>query len=500
MALSNALAQASEPGPVNATSRAAAWRWAVLALAILAYLPRLTHPSLYADDIVRVSFERNLPFVQRLLLPFNEHLAPLFELVTTTAWACAGFRLVNVPLAFMVASLLPFIAVLWLLGHIVSRETGSAFAGDFAILFASSVPLHAEVVGWYSASSFTWALLFTLAAFAWAARATARALVLASVAAAAAPAFSAIGLLAGPVAASRLLAAKRWRAALVPLVGTLVYLALIFAVKQHQAWSIPGGSRNLSKVAEAVVRAPVGVLALGTIGLRDTSPRPLSAWDVLGFVLFLILAAGVFLRARAKVLRGLLLAGLILILGGYGLTVGIRSAGDLPNPLPIQRYQLFPLFGLALAIAPGIAHLGRRLSLQTRPKHAATLLVVCGVMLVSIHAARFKAYRKFYRFPDQPRVLAAIERLEQVATRELWNRERLIAALPRVRPAWFDHDTLSVWMLIGPQFGDSQPRNEAAPPIVLAPGLLHALTPTPPRPLPKERNPQTAASGSSTIR
>src|SRR5262245_45579404 len=61
-------------------------------LATLPYASRLAHPSLYADDVVRVACQRTMPLSQRLSLPFNEHLAPMFELVTSVTWLIADGR------------------------------------------------------------------------------------------------------------------------------------------------------------------------------------------------------------------------------------------------------------------------------------------------------------------------------------------------------------------------------------------------------------------------
>ncbi len=442
---------ALHPTGATESSRAAlSFRLLVLVVAVAPYLPRLAHPSLYADDVVRVSFVRNLPLGQRLLLPFNEHLAPLFELVTTATWACAGFQLTHAPLAFTTASFVPFLAVLWLLGGIVSRETGSAVTGNLAVVFAAFVPLHAEVVGWYSASSFTWALLCTLAGYRFSMSPARLAPGAALLAAAAAPAFCGIGLLAGPVAALRFLVEKRWKASVLPLLGTALYLFFALALKQHRAWSMPGAPHSWRPALEAIIRAPVGVLLLGVTRLRDAGVRRFNPLDLIGFSGFLIAVAGLALRSRHARSRGLIVAGAALILGGYSLTLGVRAGLNQPNPLPIQRYQLFPLIGLVFLLAPSVAALAARMRIDSSHVRSLVLLGLVALVLSFVHAPRFKAYRRFYNFRDQPEILRTIARLEDTAKTRGEDRETLLRELPQLRPHWFDHESLSVWMLVGP--------------------------------------------------
>src|SRR4051812_41814880 len=89
------------------------------------HLGRLRHPSLYTDDVVRIAALQAVPFPRLLFLPFNEHMAPVFEVVSWIAWRLAGGRLAQAPLALTVASYVPFLLNLGLLGWLVRRETGS---------------------------------------------------------------------------------------------------------------------------------------------------------------------------------------------------------------------------------------------------------------------------------------------------------------------------------------------------------------------------------------
>src|SRR4051812_48240093 len=99
-----------------------------LALCAVPYLSRLRWPSLYADDVDRIAQLQTGTLRGFLLAPFNEHLAPLFQTVSWLTWQLSGARLARAPIAFTLASSLPFLLTLALLGWVLRRETRSTAA------------------------------------------------------------------------------------------------------------------------------------------------------------------------------------------------------------------------------------------------------------------------------------------------------------------------------------------------------------------------------------
>src|SRR6185437_6612988 len=129
------------------------------AVCLAPYQSRLTHPCLYSDDVTRVADLQVMPVSTMLVRPFNEHLAPLFEVVSAVTWRLCEGRLIWAPLGFTLASYVPFLLVLGLLGALARRTLGSTTSGLAAVAFFALSTVSFESVAWYSASSFTWALL-----------------------------------------------------------------------------------------------------------------------------------------------------------------------------------------------------------------------------------------------------------------------------------------------------------------------------------------------------
>ncbi len=240
----------SAPAPVPSLgARALQLLLTVVLLALLLYpwTTRLKSPSIVLDDIARIESLRTLSLTSRLVAPFNEHLAPVFETVTTLTWWLAGGKLEHAPLAMTVASYVPFLGCLAVLWFLVRRQLDSAAAAWIAVTLFAATPIYAECVYWYSASSFTWALFFSLAGlwFARGPRADGQpgplSLAAAAVCGFLAPASSAIGVLGGPLAALRGLTIRcplgdSLRAnvrAVIPLLGTAAFFVFAFVYKQQ---------------------------------------------------------------------------------------------------------------------------------------------------------------------------------------------------------------------------------------------------------------------------
>lgn len=402
---------------------------------------RAARPSLYSDDVARIEMLQTLGPGKLLGRPFNEHLAPGFDLVTLAAWQAAGERLASARWSFTLAALLPSVLAALVLGRIAARETGSQPAGLAAVALFSLSSIDLETFWWYSASSFTWALLGSLLAWWGVMRGGRLGGALALTASAAAPAFSGIGLLAGPVAAVRGLGGhrhsrQRWRLAAACGAGTLVYLVAA-AGAGHNKIVAASVERNLSLGSglASVARAPwvrlvPGVLRLDGPALEDGLPTGLAGG------LSLATLAGLVFLSRRSPRRGAVLASLAMIVGGYGLAYTIRAdlSGGAEAMRRIQRYHLFPHAGLVLLLALGLDSLFRRGRAwkRVRPRLAPALAVV----LLLVHLGRMRDFSRFYAFTGQPELLAALDLLAEQCRAEGITREQALAALSPLRVPW----------------------------------------------------------------
>lgn len=80
-------------------------------LLLLLWLGRLRTPNIVLDDVPRIVQLQTVPLRARLFQPFNEHLAPWFQVVSTLTWELSG-ELAHSPLAFDLASYVPFLGCL----------------------------------------------------------------------------------------------------------------------------------------------------------------------------------------------------------------------------------------------------------------------------------------------------------------------------------------------------------------------------------------------------
>jgi hypothetical protein len=449
--------------PVRGWGRASIALMAVsfLAICLSPHVGRLSDPSLFSDDVTRIERLQTMPLGTLLFRPFNEHIAPVFELVSWVTWQLAGRRLTHAPAAFTAAALVPFLLCLVALGRLVRRESGSSTAALAAVAAFSLSAVHIEAAWWYSASSFTWAMLGTLLAW----LCVLRSLSLksnaqpvgsigwwmaAALAALAAPACSAIGLLAGPVAALRAVQdshrpGRRWACAvgLIPLAGTVLYLVIAsqvryFAILTHSV------DRNLDIRTGSIctLRAPFDVLAAGLIGLDNADRWQGGGLDLVLGALLLIGALAWGLRSP---LRPLLLGGLALMLGGYALTYGVRNFFGPHWLMEVQRYHLFPQLGFVLVLVgvsrPGLARF------DVRPRSTLLFATVLAFLLLAAHRPMMRMRARAYRFPDQARTLKALDRLEGLCREYCITRRQALAALDPIRPSWFPHDSNALTML-----------------------------------------------------
>lgn len=449
---------------------------ACLILIASPHLARLGSPSLYADDVDRVAQVRAEPLGRMLFAPFNEHVAPLFQLVTWFTWRVAGERLARAPMAFTLASFLPFVLTLALLWRVLRRETrGDAGALAGMAIFSISW-LSIETVWWYSASSFMWSLCFTLAAWeatepgALSPRSRFPAAFLAT---AAAPAFSMIGILAGPVAVVKAAATggkSAWKDALAALLGTCLFLAVYGMVHDRDvvASNVERNAGVWSGLV-AATRAPAAALVPAVFG-RKTLPTAGASGPV--FTLLSAAAAlGLIVRAwKNPDERPALLSGLALIAGGYALTFCARAGAPGLLLLQTQRYHLFPMLGLLLVLSPAL-----RWVFEPRrdPVPRLWLAVALASALVATHRSELRGRARFLRFPDQAATLDALDRLDLACAHSGVSRAQAIAALEPDSPAWAPAGR-SVFVMLGPC------AERARVPASSAPAILGTLYPRPP--------------------
>ncbi|MFO0891902.1 MAG: hypothetical protein U0790_22550 [Isosphaeraceae bacterium] len=468
----------SQPGGVDRRAR-----WLASAFALVCMAPharRLLHPSFFSDDVTRIAQLQTSSLQALLFQPFNEHIAPLFQLTSWTTWQLAGRHLPDAPLAFTVAALVPFALCLLLLHRVVLLEAGSSTTALAAVALFSLSAVPAEAYWWYSASSFTWALAWTLSTWLGmlgavepgvAPRVAGRGWAWAFASAAAAPAFSAIGLLAGPIGALRAIQAphppgRRVRGALVPLGGTFLYvgIASLFRFRSILAESVRqnGGLRD---GLLCTLRAPVDVLLPGLLGL-DNADRWLG-WGP-DLILAIVLLAGVAYRATRGAHRPLIVGGMACLLGGYLLTYCVRHVQDDHWLLEVSRYHLFPHCGLVLIVATCAGRWLVRFDGTSRSTLQAATGLALVLLLFQWSAMNHRA--NGYFFPDQAKTLEALERLDEICRRQRITRVQALAALDPIRPRWFPHDASALEML-----ADSVPE-PGSPDVPIRGRLLDALS------------------------
>src|SRR6516162_9940815 len=57
-----------------------------LVICLSPHIGRLLEPSLFSDDVTRIAELQTTPLSSLILRPFNEHVAPLFDVVSWVTW------------------------------------------------------------------------------------------------------------------------------------------------------------------------------------------------------------------------------------------------------------------------------------------------------------------------------------------------------------------------------------------------------------------------------
>ena len=151
-------------GVVTGTRVARLLFFAFVLVAAIPAIERVAHPTIHADDIVRIVDLIKHPFREIAFQPYNEHVAVGFNFVTWALWRTIGHDLTLAPLAYSAAAVAAWLMVLALFGYWVRRESGSLTAALVVVGLAAQSPLVLDTAWWYSGSSFTWAIAGVLLA------------------------------------------------------------------------------------------------------------------------------------------------------------------------------------------------------------------------------------------------------------------------------------------------------------------------------------------------
>lgn len=405
--------------PNPAESRAAARRVvvagaAVAAATLVVHGLSLVVPGLQLDDFVILRQSRSWADTrERLWVPVNEHCWPLFRLLTMgVVWAANGAA--SLPLAGAVSVRVALLGTVWLVYRFVRRERGHPYHGLAAAAGFGVTAAYQEAVNWYAASPALWAaaatVLALLAAQRWVQARSWVGLAAAAGWSAVAPAWFGGGVLTGPLCALYLVLGERWRAAGVPLVGTVVYVAVALTMAGDQLLHVNhhGADSTIDAIDPAVgavysARSVVDNLVFGAVGVSGfTTPPAVAA------VLFVGVAAGAGWWWRRAPRRDLVVLGLAFVVLHFGLIYSARAGWTYDQLRGWSRYTVFPWMGVVLAVAGGLRRPADT-ELTTREAWRLGLLIL-GLMLVNLPRGVLGTP---IRPAEQPRVLLQVEDMDR---------------------------------------------------------------------------------------
>jgi hypothetical protein len=417
------------------------WRpwgpWLLFAvIAIIPVLRRLHHPTLLGDDVMRVVDLVQHPLGELLFRPFSEHTAPLFELVSWLAWQLCGHDVRSAPMAFCVASVTPWLLVLVLVGFWLWRETASPTAAFASVALVAQSPLVLETVYWYSASSFTWALVGILTALLGASCAGLRpraSLILIATGQFLGAAATTLGVLAGPLAIlrvclqPRLSARIRFGASAAAAAGLFIYLLLcrVGGASAAARWFHNRPGSDVWTGLAYALSVPGRVLCPAALGVPVSwmvTPKPAAFSLGLGILAALAFLALLF-WPRAVWKRRLVLVGGAMIYGAYVLTyvprVGMLKSGEWTEAQFLYRfagrYHILPLLGLASVVAALIAAAPLVRRCDGRRGLPALAGAGVGLLMLGLQASEVEHWDWMLHQPDQRQTLAALHHVGEVA-------------------------------------------------------------------------------------
>lgn len=418
-------------------------------LLLLLWLGRLRTPNIVLDDVPRIVQLQTVPLRARLFQPFNEHLAPWFQVVSTLTWELSGRKLAHSPLAFDLASYVPFLGCLGALWLLLRRELRSATAAWVALTVFATSPAYAECVYWYSASSFTWALFFSLLGL-WFVGSSQNAgdssrgqLLAAALCAALAPMASAIGLLGGVLGAIRIGLSRPTGGflrpnprCLWPLAGTAAYLAIgsLFRYQEVVSTCVRTNGSLISSL-RSVVQAPSFIVLWGPL----TRLHPGRSAPPLLLGLATLAGAGLIIHRyrslRAEERRWVRI-GAVMIGAGYTLIYFVRARfPGHENLIAVQRYHLFPCAGLAIVVGACLSDWLRRL--DVRPAFGPSLAVALAASLVVVNGRLSHDSLLYFSLQsDQRPVMRSLDQLAESARAIGLTRAEVIDAFEPIEPRW----------------------------------------------------------------
>lgn len=426
-------------------------------VAMLPVLKRLRHPTLLGDDITRVVDLIKFPFLTHLLMPYGDHSAPLFQLVSSLTWEIAGHDLRLAPLAFCAASVTPWLLVLALLGVWLKRETGSSTAALTAVAIVAQSPLVLETVWWYSASSFSWAIAGILAAVLGAselARRPRTALALIGIGCALGPAGTTLGILALPLAILRAAiepgASRRMKvlAVLAAAAGLTSHTLVGMMGTSDVAYVSTSGRFRLDPVGglEQALTVPGRILWPSALGIPASwGAAPMSTWLRVGagaLALAGILALAAWPRARWD--RRLVLVGAAMIYACYFLTftsrmhmykLGYWTEAELVYKFA-ARYHVLPLIGLAATVAALLSSWPMIRRCDARRGLPMLVGTCVGLVMFAVQAREATQWDWMLSQPDQKATFEALHRVGVVARDEGIPRSQLLRIFDPAYRTW----------------------------------------------------------------
>ena len=418
---------------------------------------RYRHPSIFGDDIARLVDLIENPFRELMFLPFAEHVAPWFQFLSWLIWQIIGHDVRMAPLAYTIATCVPWLIVLVVFGIWLNRETGSRTATLLAIAVVAQCPLVLETVWWYSASSFLWAIagiLLGLLGASWVARSPWRGLALVAIGAAVAPAGTSLGNLAAPLAILRGLieqgASRRLKVlvAVAAIGGLLSFegfcrlgdIELIHAARMRNV-----GNLDVPRGLSYVLTTPGRILVPATLGVPAShAANPQPAWLCWGSgLLALSIMAALAFWPDVRRNRRLVLVGMAMIYCGYALIYPSRvflmtSSRWTERQLLYDytgRYHVLPLLGLAAIGAAVLSWWPVVRRLDNRRGLPALAGAILGLVFLGLQYKESNQWRWMLRQPGQKETLAVLQRLGEVAREEGVTRAQLLRIIaPAYRP------------------------------------------------------------------
>jgi hypothetical protein len=435
--------------------------WAPAFFALIALHPviaRIRHPTLLGDDVTRVVELIEQPLGALLVRPFNEHLAPLFDFVSWSTWQAIGHDIRLAPLGFCIASVLPWVLLLALLTAWLKRETGSSTAALVTVALAAQSPLALEAMWWYSAASFTYAVLGVQAALLGATLLASRprpALILIGVGSALGPTASTIGVLGMPLAVLRTLIDPKttWRGkaqgTLAAFGGLGIYLIMRELIGAGLFQAAP---RQAAGFAEPITGLGYAITVPGRILWPAMAGVPASwmvehlpaglAWLLGALALAAILTLAI--NRRAKWNRRLVIVGGAMIYLGYALTycarAGLVRMGEWTEPQLLYdlggRYHLLPLLGACAIIAGMLAASPLVRRSDGVPGRPALIGIIVGLLALAVNRNEEEHWRWMMQQPDEKATLAALHRVGELARAEGISRDQLTKIFDPVFRPW----------------------------------------------------------------